>query len=450
LTARLDVNMAEPFIDDDLSFGFALIDSNSMIEIHLMDEWRVIDNELAKKLDARIDNYNSVFHFPARPQLDEDDPHLHRDLVRFLAEHIWFPDDRYYSLLANWIIASYIMEFNHHATRLILTGPTNSGKSRAIKCLTLLSYRGFNNVMPTGPGLFRMIERFHITICLDELQDIRGERREDIDQVIKGGFESGTGVIRCDEKGDVDIFKVFSPMAIGTKRPPKEDIENRSVLITMMQKPPDDELKDIKIRRRIDEVAARSLRGRLLALRLKALARKIDIEELTRQACEIAEQGIMIEGKEIFLNDRSIDKAIQLLVPGLIFNDYDDTLSLLARSEKDADQGLNETIEARTFYALQAFQNDSWRSCLSGIAKNDISKITTRDIADQLNQDLIENEDDHDRIRTETVGRILRVLGFRFKKGHGRASYFDPQNFDEIYRANFRKYGMRSGDEAER
>jgi hypothetical protein len=139
-----------------------------------------------------------------------------------------------------------------------------------------------------------------------------------------------------------------------------------------------------------------------------------------------------------------VDKAAELLVPGVIFKDYDSTLELLAQSESDANQGLLETLEARIFYALQAV----YTPILMGIATaRDPKTISTRDVKDQLETDMNQAGDEQDPPNTRTVGQKLRLLGFRFKPGHSNASMFDPESFQQAYDANLRKYGMRRGDE---
>jgi len=449
--SRLEIDDYEPYVDDAGLVGLAVADQ-TLIEIKSLSEWKDEDKKLGEMLEKRLETLVKLFRFPFKPQVDELDDDLHTDLTRYLAEHIWFSDDRYYSVLANWIICTWIQEQLTHATRLCFYGPTNSGKTRAIKCLALLSYRGFHNITPTGPGLFRMIERYHVTMCLDELQDVQKEQRADIDLIIKGGFESGPGVARCNDKGELDFFNVYGPMALGTKHQPREDIENRSLLVCMTQKPSDAELGDRKIKRKVDQEEAGKLRGRLLALRLQVLSGKVDLVPFIAKADEMAQASLLqdgIEGREVFLDDRSIDKASELLVPGVMFKDCDSTLELLAQSENDASQGLRETLEAKIFFALQAvYAPVSMNGAIIKVC--DPKTMSQKDVTDQLREDFGQIGDEDEPPKTRTVGRILRLLGFRFKQGHSRASMFDATTFQQAYDANLRKYGMRRGDDDEK
>ncbi len=449
---RFDLDNAEPFIENDEEegrvIGFAVACEDGFIEVRSIPEWKEYNKDFPKALEQRAENYLRIFSFADRPDVEAEDPTLYRDLVRFFAEHIWFPDVRFYSVLAAWTICSWIQEYLTHATRLVFYGPTLSGKTRAINCLALVSYRCYNQIMPTGPVLFRMIEKYRVSICIDEKQGIQEERREDIDTLIKGGFEDGQSIARCNDKNTLDFFHIYGPVAIGTKRRPSEDIENRSVLICMTQKPSNDELGDSPIRRRIDRKAAASLRGRLLAFRLRVQAGKVPLRNFMETADARAQETLIIDGKEVLLNDRSIDKASELLVPCAMFdeNDCDSILEIVAQSERDANQGLRDTLEASVFFALQTVLDEKRRApSLDDEAKVDISAISSREVADQLNADLDAqgNASKDKRVHTRTVNSVLATLGFSFERGAHNLSYFSPKRFYEIYGRNAAKFGGR-------
>ncbi len=445
----------EPYIEDDGRVGFTIANPGS-IEVKSLTEWKAEDEKLGAVLEQRAKTLFKIFPFADKPLTDDDDETLHTDLVRLFAESIWFQDERFYSVIANVIICSYIRDQLTTATRPIFYAPTKTGKSRTLECLANLCYRGMLVIDPTGASLFRLIEKYHLTICIDELQKLEGPKKSDVDLIIKGGFADGPGVPRCNEKGEVEFFKVYGSMILGSKRQPtEEDVLNRGLLICMMQKPSNAVLKDAPIRRRLDHKGMAALRGRLLAFRLRVLSGEIDLTPFIEKADKLAEEPIIIDGKEILLDDRSIDKVSELLVPGLIFKDYDSTLELLAQSENDANAGLLETLEARVFYAFQAVYSPAIykteRERIDQVDKlRDVTTISTRDVADQLTTDLNMMGEQDDPPNTQTVGRILRLLGFRFRSGRGRASMFVSEGFDKTYAANLRKYGYRKGDDVEK
>ncbi len=447
-----EIEAFEPYIDEEGGIGFVIAmpgtpENPGRIEVKSLNEWKAQDEKLGEALEQQARKLIKIFRFPSKPLVDDDDDDLQTDIVRCLAEHIWIQDGRYYSALGNAVICSWIRDLLATATRPCFYGPTKTGKSRALKCMANLCYRGFNGINPTGPSLFRMIERYHVTVCIDESQGIQDEQKADVNLIVKGGFEDGPGVPRVNEKGELDFFQVYSSMILGAKRvPPEEDVQNRCLLICMSQKPPNSELGDRTIRRKIDLEGMERLRGRLLAFRLRVMSGAIDTQRFIKEAEEMAEKPILINGKEVDLDDRSADKAAELLVPGIIFKDCDGTLELLAQSENDANEGLLETFEAKGFYALQAvyapvsMKGDIIKVC-------DPKTISIRDVKDQLATDLSQAGDEDEPPNTRAVGRILRLLGFRFKQGHGRASMFDPDFFQQAYSAGIRKYGYRGGGE---
>ena len=60
-----------------------------------------------------------------------------------------------------------------------------------------------------------------------------------------GGYQKGYSVPRVNENGTVDLYDLYSPMLIGIRdKLPDDDNQNRSLIITMLQKPKEIELKE--------------------------------------------------------------------------------------------------------------------------------------------------------------------------------------------------------------
>ncbi len=226
----------------------------------------------------------------AQPVL-EADPSLLDDLIEFIRQHVWIPDERYYAVLAAWTMTTWVHDFMETSPRLIFYATTRSGKTRALNTLRELSYHGLDMSSPTQATMFRLIEAFHPSLFIDEYQDLNQEVTPLIGSIFKSGFQDGGEVPRCDNDQDrsaISFYSVYSPIAIGLKnRMPKEDELNRSVMIQMLTKP-----SEAKIARRIDKDAARALRGRLLALRYKVQIGTIDLKPLSKEASRLAERGI--------------------------------------------------------------------------------------------------------------------------------------------------------------
>ena len=250
------IETADPFLNREKGErGFAIQDRDGNVAVYSLQDWIEVLTELGdkdglKKLLPMWEELSTWWRLPGRPNLEDEDEDLQRDLMRFLAEHVWFADLRTYELVANWIISTWIQDELGVATRLNLLGPTHSGKTRLINCIQMLSRRAFTGVMPTGPSIYRLIEAYGLTICIDELQDLGKETLLDVMMIFKGGFEPGASVPRTNDQGKVVAFKTYGAMVIGKKGGGlREDIENRAITIHMLQKPSDAELKDQPIKR---------------------------------------------------------------------------------------------------------------------------------------------------------------------------------------------------------
>ncbi|MEM0343951.1 MAG: hypothetical protein QXU73_06885 [Thermoplasmata archaeon] len=444
--------IAEPYREDDGEIGFAVIEKpeNPRAYCKTLNELKDEDEGLYKDLNSLLASIcwtSRGCGLPGKPDLNKDDPGLLRDIGLFISEHVEFPDPKYSILLASWVVCSWISELMDYAPRLVFYGPTRSGKSRALKVLKLLSYRSLDLLNPSGAALFRIIEQYRPTVLIDEYQALVGDRAGEVDLLFKGGYENGCKVPRARREGkEIDFFEIFSFLAIATKKLPAEDLQNRGVLIGMLEQSKGD------IRRRMDYEEAFRLRTRLLAFRMRVLSGLIDLGPATDKARKAAEGAITVENNEVYLDDRGIDVASSLLVPCCYFGDNGEVLQLIAISQGKARMELLETFEAQTFFALQAVIRVKKRSSLDGSVNLGTLKVSTRDVADQLNQDYIAQGDadgSSRAIHTRRVTKALQVLGFSVKRGSRNQSYIVPSDFEVVYQANLKKYGSRSEEEAE-
>ena len=438
--------IAEPYREDDGEIGFAVIEKpeNPKAYCETLSELKGADEGLHKALNSMLESIcwtSRGCGLPGRPDLEKEDRELLRDVGVFVSEHVEFPDARYSNLVASWIICSWVQELMDFAPRLLFYGPTRSGKSRALKVLRLLSYRSIDLLDPSGAALFRIIEQYRPTVLIDEYQALVGDRGGEVDLLFKGGYENGCKVPRARREGkEIDFFEIFSFLAIATKKLPAEDLQNRAVLVSMLEKSKGD------IRRRMDFEAAFRLRTRLLAFRMRALSGLVDLGPALESARKAAEEAITVENKAVELDDRGIDVASSLLVPCSYFGDNGAVLQLIAISQGKARTELLDTFEAQTFFALQAVIRGKKRSSLDGIVNLEVLRISTREISEQLNQDLIMQGDAEvgsHSVPTQRVTRSLKILGFNIKRGSHNLSYIDQSGYDTTYQANLRKYGNR-------
>jgi hypothetical protein len=185
------------------------------------------------------------------------------------------------------------------------------------------------------------------------------------------------------------------------------------------------------------------LQGRLLSMRLAMLTNTLDVKARSKEARRIAEKY------EPRLQFRPKDIASSMLVPSLMWGEEDGLeaiIELISDSQTRSMQALKDSDDGQVFHALDAIvQERRKKTKLDGGSAFSWGAISTRDVADQYNQDLItQGNDRKERIPTRTVSRTLQVLTFDFIPGSGNKSYLNPETSEAVYRRNLMKFGPRS------
>jgi hypothetical protein len=439
----------EPFRYEDGELGLALVFENESVELGTPNHW-INDSRFGGDKDfiRRIQNLineiyweNEKVPLPGMPKTEWDgDNILLRDIERVLNDLVEFISSEYCILQTHWSVCTWIKELLRFAPRNLIYGPTGSGKSQIIDFQCAICHRGHDYTSPTIAALYRDIEEFYPTVCIDSIDRIRGSKWEDIELIWEKGFTKGGTVARVGENGKRERFKVYSWMTLAGKKLPKaEDLQNRSVHTPMAEKS-----SDFEPIRRIDLDLFSKLQTRLLSLRLAILSGKLDVEPFLKKA---SDRALAWEPK---LSPRSIDMAESLLVPSFLFYENSEDsieaiLTLLSNSESRSKHSLMETIEAQAHFAVCAVREVNMRNTtLEGDSAFKWSKISTRDINDQVNCDLREQGNiGKDDIKTRTTTNSLQVLGYSFNLSSGNRSYFDPNTSEEVFKRCVRKYGTR-------
>jgi hypothetical protein len=448
----------EPFLTGSGELGFTL-PHYKRDGIKTGSEWvealrgSETDKDVPTVLEGKFRKLPRSMQNAAAQPILEADPPLLDDLTTFIKQHVWIPDERYYAVLASWVIATWIHDFMEASPRLIFYATTRSGKTRALNTLRELSYHGLDMSSPTQATMFRLIEAFHPSLFIDEYQDLNQEVTPLIGSIFKSGFQDGGEVPRCDNDQDrsaISFYSVYSPIAIGLKnRMPKEDELNRSIMVQMLTKP-----SEAKIVRRIDKDTARLLRGRLLALRYEVQTSMIDLEPLKSEAAKLAEREIPGKDRPVTLDDRSIEIAAALLLPSLIIggeskdSKVNAILEVVASSQAFSDDANKDTGEGKAFSAIQAVyqcQDELEQTGMDGKKLRNVSKMTTKAVAEQFNADLINQGDDsREPVKTIVVTGMIKSLAFKLKRGTSHnLTFFDPDTFPSVYAVNLRKFGGR-------
>jgi hypothetical protein len=137
-------------------------------------------------------------------------------LAKFVQRFVFLKDATYYTLVAAWIVATYLYKkFEYMGYLFVYSPERRSGKSTLLELLNLLVYQPTGlQVSPTEAVMFRTAEGH--THLLDEVDSWRS--KDDLRDVLNAGYKKGGIVARCD-KGKGGSFKptsfpVFAPRAL--------------------------------------------------------------------------------------------------------------------------------------------------------------------------------------------------------------------------------------------
>jgi putative DNA primase/helicase len=162
-----------------------------------------------------------------------------------LKRHVVMSDEAALTV-ALWVMFSWVHDAAVHSPILLVSSPeAECGKTTLLSLVSLLVPKGFVVVEISSPVLYRMIEKWHPTLIVDEADSIfknNGELRS----VINSGWTRGAGVPRCHpETHEPEFFETFGPKAIGLKgRAIPDTTLSRSIIIEMQRKLPNEKAED--------------------------------------------------------------------------------------------------------------------------------------------------------------------------------------------------------------
>jgi len=144
---------------------------------------------------------------------------------------------------ALWTMTAWAPEGATHSPILAaISVEPDSGKSTLLGVLRFLVPKPFVSVEPTGPSVYRTVDREHPTLIIDEADDLFC-RKSDLRAIVNAGWSRGTRIPRQGR-----WYDPFCPKILGilgkTKLP--RTIASRSIILKMWPKSP---MKKLRILR---------------------------------------------------------------------------------------------------------------------------------------------------------------------------------------------------------
>jgi hypothetical protein len=332
---------------------------------------------------------------------------LYTEVRDFVYEHIDISyDDRYYDVMACWLMGDWIQDWFTTATYLHFHGPPSSGKTRALEILHCVGYRPLLSPSISAPALYRTVEVFKPTFLVDEAELYTegglDEARREVLSILNAGYRRGQYAIRADQHGEaIKLFDVWGFKALASIQTLPDTLQGRCIRIPMMR-------ATRQIRRRIDEEWAERIRNLLLSYRFDYLL------------------------EEPPLGENPIDvpdgRLIEIFTPLLLVAPTPPVEQRLVRLAKDIYQ--TQVEEEQTTTEAQVFIS------LLEVMKPGIPTVPVSDIADRYNEGKPKGE----QITSQTIGYILKRLGFRKKREArtGRVAAILDANLIERLRVRYK------------
>ena len=153
--------------------------------------------------------------------------------------------------MALYAVFTFTIDAQRIAPMLALTSPEKRcGKSTALEVLIYLVRRPAMAASITGPGVFRLVERFSPTLLIDEA-DTFLRNSDDLRGILNSGHSRATAfVIRCvGDDSEPRSFSTFAPKVLAKIGRLPDTLADRSIELRMRRKLPGENVERLRVDR---------------------------------------------------------------------------------------------------------------------------------------------------------------------------------------------------------
>lgn len=339
---------------------------------------------------------------------------IYVEIYNYCKKHLVLMEDEYH-IMTLWILASWLPEEFDSIPYLAFIAPKSSGKTQAINVLHELAYRAYATISTTPAALFRAIEKWHITLLVDEAEtQVRKdtETGQALYGCLNGGYKRGSGALRTeliDKNYEPKNYDVFGFKALSATKLFLPTLESRCITIYMRQGKPEHLF--------LDKDKAKTIRSMLLYWRHRALGHLAKKTPPTNNG-RLAELFTPLYSTAIIINisdydttpnqerdEQSTAARHNAYHKARMPIQYPDLITLLDRNvqqmETQREEDEESSPEAEMINAITDLANEQ---------QEDEQTIPLRDIAQKL--DWMTSKDKPNSWR---VGNLLKTLGLRAK-----------------------------------
>lgn len=150
--------------------------------------------------------------------------------------------------VALWTVFAHAHDAFAVSPNLAATSPVKrSGKTSLLTVLSALVPRPLFTSNITTAALFRAIDKFHVTLLIDEADSFL-EMSEDLRGVLNSGhLRSAAWVVRCaPDSLEPQVFRTWGPKAIALIGRAPDTVEDRSIVVRMQRRAPGEVLTRLR------------------------------------------------------------------------------------------------------------------------------------------------------------------------------------------------------------
>ncbi len=139
---------------------------------------------------------------------------IYDQINEILREYLDLRED-YYSLIALWIMGTYLHKEFKSYPYLYINAMRGSGKTRLLELISILSKDGELLTSLKEAVLFRTAN--DATFCIDEFERVSGKEKAGLRELLNSAYKKGMKVKRMKKQGDeqvVEEFFVYAPIAM--------------------------------------------------------------------------------------------------------------------------------------------------------------------------------------------------------------------------------------------
>ncbi|WP_400206614.1 hypothetical protein [Candidatus Methanarcanum hacksteinii] len=470
---RETFSLCEPFIDSKGENAVCLVPKNSIHPVvKKTADLDKADMELLKLIS--LDAWPLPGNFTTDKTKTEAVKLDLREIIQdcaamvenYLRKHISFVDEYYYHICSLFVISTYFGEISDIFPRLIITGDTQSGKSKLQTIMKDLCYRCVKIGNGSFSSSFRTIDLYSTTAIFEEAQDYTGPERKMLMNLFKEGFERGNKITRCNLNSlEPEFFESYSPMIISTKKTNilDEDVVNRSFLIKMIRT---SDPKFVKQKRDAKETDA--IRTALYHMKYVFTVQRtyfdIHPEEKTFDLISFISESVRMLTEDDVEVQESPDSQIEhIKFPDLMNRELDIAFALYpyARIVGHSAALFTLLLKSKVNNVRKMTISDNgkvfnvWMELASEICPRPKTKdqyltaalrVSTRDMRDRYVKNAMEEGNiicDSDNIRTQDLRFPVEDMGFELEYGkstNGKTFVVPNTSFKFLFESNMRIY----------